>query len=99
MPLELGVSLEESRMETGPCQQRGETQIERTDPDADGVERPCSLHVACNLRPARHLLEAAFDPAAKAGDALAGQCPIAAHRARLAPTENLVGVGAPILVI
>jgi hypothetical protein len=39
MPLKLGVSLEESRMETGRCQQRGEAQVERTDPHANGVER------------------------------------------------------------
>src|SRR5690348_4047898 len=64
MPLKLGVPLEESRMETGRCQQRGETEVERSDPDADGVERPCSLHVACGLLAARHLLQAAFDPAA-----------------------------------
>jgi len=83
MPLKLGVSLEESRMETGRCQQRGETQVERTDPDADGVERPCSRHVACGLLPARHLLEAALDPAAKQGDSLAGRRPIAAHRVTL----------------
>jgi len=72
MPLKLGVSLEESRVETGRCQQRGETEVERTNPDADGVERRCSLRVACRLRPARHLLQAALDPAAKQGDALAG---------------------------
>ena len=49
MPLKLGVSLEESRMETGRCQQRGETQVERINPDADGVKRPArsTLLAAC----------------------------------------------------
>jgi len=72
MPLKLGVSLEESRMETGRCQQRSETQVEGTDPDADGVERPCSRHVGCGLLPARQLLHAALDPPAKQGDASLG---------------------------
>ncbi len=45
MPLKLGVSLEESCAEPGRGQQRGEAQVERTDADANGVERPCSLQV------------------------------------------------------
>jgi len=44
MPLKLGV-LEESRMEAGRGQHCGEAQVERTDADANSVERPCSLQV------------------------------------------------------
>src|SRR6266576_2292189 len=89
MPLKLGISLEESRAEAGRGQERGEAQVERTDPDADGVERLYSLHVACGLRSARHLLHAR-DPAANEGDVLD-----LAHQLDV-PT-SLFAVGFPLL--
>src|SRR5205809_3405531 len=90
MPLKLGISLKESRAEAGRGQERGEAQVERTDPDADGVERLYSLHVACGVRSARHLLHATRDPAANEGDMLDR-----AHQ--LDGPTSLFAVGFPLL--